>query len=63
MNGVQFVKSILRGDKKYYAPIIALIDSADEALLKTYQEIGIKSILSKPVNIKQFNREVSLALN
>ena len=63
MNGVQFVKSILRGDKKYYAPIIALIDSADEALLKTYQEIGIKSVLSKPVNIKQFNREVSLALN
>ena len=63
MNGVQFVKSILRGDKKYYAPIIALVDSADEALLKTYQEIGIKSVLSKPVNIKQFNREVSLALN
>ena len=24
MNGVQFVKSILRGDKKFYAPIIAL---------------------------------------
>ncbi len=43
MNGVQFVKSILRGDKKFYAPIIALIDSADETLLKTYQEIGIKS--------------------
>jgi PAS domain S-box-containing protein len=63
MNGIQFVKSILRGDKKYYAPIIALIDSADEALLKTYQEIGIKSVLYKPVNIKQFNREVSMALN
>jgi CheY-like chemotaxis protein len=63
MNGIQFVKSILRGDKKYYAPIIALIDSADELLLKTYQEIGIKSVLSKPVNVKQFNREVSLALN
>lgn len=63
MNGIQFVKSILRGDKKYYAPIIALIDSADETLYKTYREIGIKSIISKPVDIKQFNREVSLALN
>jgi len=63
MNGIQFVKSILRGDKKYYAPIIALVNSADDALLKTYREIGIKSVLSKPVNIKQFNREVSLALN
>lgn len=62
MNGVQFVKSILRGDKKYYAPIIALLDSADESLLKTYNEIGIKSVLSKPINIKHFNREVSLAL-
>jgi PAS domain S-box-containing protein len=63
MNGIQFVKSIIKGDKKYYAPIIVVLDSADENLIKNYQEIGIKSILSKPVNIKQFNREVSLALN
>ena len=63
MNGIQFVKSIIKGDKKYYAPIIALVDSTDKALVKNYQEIGIKSILSKPVNIKQFNKEVSLALN
>ena len=63
MNGIQFVKSILRGDKKYYAPIIALLDSADEKLYKTYRDIGIKSIISKPVDIKLFNREVSLALN
>ena len=63
MNGIQFVKSILRGDKKYYAPIIALIDSTDEALFKIYREIGIKSIVPKPVDVKLFNREVSLALN
>ena len=63
MNGIQFVKSIIKGDKKYFAPIIALVDSTDEVLIKNYQEIGIKSILSKPVNNKQFNKEVSLALN
>jgi CheY-like chemotaxis protein len=63
MNGVQFVKSILRGDKRFYSPIIALIDSPDERLLKTYREIGIKSIIPKPVDYKLFNREVSLALN
>ncbi len=63
MNGIQFVKSIIKGDKKYYAPIIALVDSTDNALIKNYQEIGIKSILSKPVNIKQFNKEISIALN
>lgn len=63
MNGIQFVKSILRGDKKYYAPIIAILDSKDESLYNTYRDIGIKSIISKPVDIKQFNREVALALN
>ncbi|MEO8231002.1 MAG: ATP-binding protein [Ignavibacteriota bacterium] len=63
MNGIQFVKSIIKGDKKYYAPIIALVDSTDKALIKNYQEIGIKSVLSKPVNIKQFNKEISLALS
>jgi PAS domain S-box-containing protein len=63
MNGMQFVKSIIKGDKKYYAPIIAILDSADEMLIRNYQEIGIKSVLSKPVNIKHFNREISLALN
>ncbi len=63
MNGIQFVKSILKGDRKFFAPIIALVDSTDVSLIKNYQEIGIKSILLKPVNIKQFNQEISLALN
>lgn len=63
MNGIQFVKSIIKGDKKYYAPIIALVDSTDATLIKNYQEIGIKSILLKPVNIRQFNKEISIALN
>ncbi|MCC6253654.1 MAG: hypothetical protein IT276_01950, partial [Ignavibacteriaceae bacterium] len=52
-----------KGDKKYYAPIIALVDSTDATLIKNYQEIGIKSILLKPVNIRQFNKEISIALN
>jgi len=63
MNGVQFVKSILRGDKKFYAPIIAIVDSPDDLLIKSYKEIGIKSILYKPVDLRLFNREISLALN
>lgn len=63
MNGVQFVKSILRGDKKFYSPIIALIDTPDEKLIKAYHEAGIKSVISKPVDLKLFNREISLALN
>lgn len=63
MNGVQFVKSILRGDKKFYAPIIAIIDSPEDSLIKSYHEIGIKSILYKPVDLKLFHKEIIQALN
>lgn len=63
MNGVQFVRSILRGDKKFYAPIIAIVDSQNDQLQKSYQEIGIKTILYKPVDLDQFNKVISLALS
>lgn len=63
MNGVQFVKSILRGDKKFYSPIIVMIDTHDENLIKAYQDVGVRTVISKPVDIKMFNREVSVALN
>lgn len=63
MNGVQFVKSIMRGDRKFFAPIIAIIDSPDELVIKSYKEIGIKSILSKPVDLNQFNKEINIALS
>lgn len=63
MNGVQFVKSILRGDKKFYSPIIVMIDKHDDHLIKTYQDVGVRSIISKPVDFKMFNREVSVVLN
>jgi PAS domain S-box-containing protein len=63
MNGVQFVKSILRGDKKFYSPIIVMIDTHDENLIKAYQDVGVRTVISKPVDMKMFNREVSVALN
>lgn len=63
MNGVQFVKSIVRGDRRFYAPIIAVIDSPDDSIIKSYKEIGIKSILFKPVDINQFNKEIHIALS
>ncbi len=63
MNGVQFIKSILRGDKRFYVPIIALIDSPNDALLKTYFEIGIRAIISKPIDFKLFQKEINMALN
>lgn len=63
MNGVQFIRSILRGDKKFYAPIIAIVESPNDQLQKSYQEIGIKTILYKPVDPAHFNKVISLALS
>jgi PAS domain S-box-containing protein len=63
MNGVQFVKSILRGDKKFYAPIIAVIESVDDTIIKSYRELGVKSILYKPIDFRLANREITLAIN
>jgi PAS domain S-box-containing protein len=63
MNGVQFIKSILRGDKRFYVPIIALIDSQNDALLKAYHEIGIRTIISKPIDFKLFSKEINMVLN
>lgn len=63
MNGVQFVKSILRGDKKFFAPIIALVDSVDDNTIKSYRDLGIKTILQKPIDSRIANREITLALN
>ena len=63
MNGIQFVKSIMRGNKKFYAPIIAVLDSINDTIIKSYEELGIKSILYKPIDTRQINREINQALN
>jgi len=63
MNGVQFVKSILRGDKRFYAPIISMIENPDEVTLKAYREVGVKSFITKPIDIKIINREINSVLN
>lgn len=63
MNGVQFVKSILRGNNKFYAPIIALVDSVDETTIKSYRDMGIKTILHKPIDYQLANKEITQALN
>ena len=63
MNGIQFVKSILRGDKRFYAPIIAMIENPDESALKAYRDVGVKSLITKPIDSKIINREINSVLN
>lgn len=63
MNGIQLVKSILRGDKRFYAPVIAMIENPDESTLKAYRDVGVKSLISKPIDSKIINREMHSILN
>ncbi len=63
MNGVQFIKSIIRGDKRFNTPVIALINSYDENVVKSYQEIGVKIILSKPVDPDKLTENISMCIN
>ncbi len=63
MNGVQFIKSIIRGDKRFNTPVIALINSYDENVIKSYQEIGVNIILSKPIDPDKLTENISLCIN
>lgn len=63
MNGVQFIKSIIRGDKRFNTPVIALVNNYDEDVIKSYQEVGVKIILTKPVDPDKLTENISLCIN
>lgn len=63
MNGIQLIKSIIRGDKRFNTPVIALINSYDENVIKSYQEIGVKIILTKPVNPDKLTENISMCIS
>lgn len=63
MNGVQFIKSIIRGDRRFNTPVIALLNNYNEEVIKSYQEIGVKIILTKPVDPDKLTKNISLCVN
>lgn len=63
MNGVQFIKSIMRSDSRFNIPIIALICSYDEDVIKSYREIGAKAVLTKPVDSDNLSEHISICIN
>ncbi len=63
MNGVQFIKSIIRADRRFNIPVIALLNSYDENIIRSYQEIGVKLILTKPVDTDKLTDNISLCVN
>lgn len=50
MEGSQFVQNVKRENKNLNIPMIALINLDTEQVKKAYQELGIKTLLIKPVN-------------
>jgi signal transduction histidine kinase len=63
MNGVQFIKSIIRGDRRFNTPVIALLNNYDENVIKSYNEIGVKIILTKPIDSDNLTENISLCIN
>jgi len=50
MEGSQFVQTVKKENKNLNIPMIALLNLDTESVKKTYQELGIKTLLIKPVN-------------
>lgn len=63
MNGVQLLKSIHKGDQNFNIPVIAVLSQYNETLKKTYDEFGVRSILTKPIDPDELAQKVSIELN
>lgn len=63
MNGVQLLKSIHKGDQNFNIPVIAVLNQYNEVLKKSYDEFGVRSILTKPIDPDELVQKVSLELN
>lgn len=63
MNGTQLLKSLFKGDHTFKTPFIAILGQHDEALKKKYDEFGIRSVLSKPVDPDLLIEKIIMELN
>lgn len=50
MNGTQLLKALHKSDLNFHTPFIAILNKNDESIKKTYDELGVKSVLLKPVD-------------
>lgn len=50
MNGIQFLKSIHSGDHNFNTPVIVILGHHNEIIKKSYDEFGVRSVISKPID-------------
>ena len=62
MNGLQFVNMVRKENKNILIPFIAIIDSESETTLKSYQEIGVRTIKQKPIFTDQLKEKIELVI-
>ena len=58
MNGLQFVNMVRKENKNIMVPFISIIDSEFETTLKSYQEIGVRTIKQKPIFTEQLKEKI-----
>lgn len=63
MNGVQLLQSVLKGDQSFHTPVIAILNRYDELIKKAYFEIGVRSILAKPIDPDYLIEKIVMELN
>ncbi|MBE0572698.1 MAG: PAS domain-containing protein [Ignavibacteriaceae bacterium] len=62
MNGLQFVNMVRKENKNILIPFIAIIDSDSETTLKSYQEIGVRTIKQRPLFTDQLKEKIELVI-
>ncbi|MCW8803214.1 MAG: hybrid sensor histidine kinase/response regulator, partial [Ignavibacteriaceae bacterium] len=62
MNGLQFIDMVRKENKNIMIPFIAIIDSESETTLKSYQEIGVRTIKQKPIFSEQLKDKIESLL-
>lgn len=53
MNGLQLMESLRKGEESLQIPVIAIIANLTEELKSSYNALGIKTLLKKPVQEKE----------
>ncbi len=62
MNGIDFVKQIIKLNLQRKLQIIILGKNLDSALINDYNELGIEFILSKPIDIRTLQQAIDKSL-
>ena len=62
MNGLDFVKQIIKINLQKKSQVIIIGSKLDKALVNDYNELGVEFVLSKPVNVNSLQQAIEKSL-